>query len=42
MDFLDMTGDLSEFKEVIHKAGHQLAVKTVVKRLQNAEKVFLK
>ena len=39
---LDMIENLSEFKEVLPKAGDRLAVKRVVERLQKAEKVFLR
>ena len=39
---LDMIEDMSEFKEVLPKAGDRMAVKRVVERLQKAEKVFLR
>ena len=37
---LDMVKDLSEFKEVLPKAGDRLAIKRLVERLQKAEKVL--
>ena len=41
LTLLDMIEDLSEFKEVLPKAGDRLAIKRLVGRLQTTEKVLL-